>query len=460
MESAKANQGDGLTMTPPLPDIFDHISRLLNMHCKNDAHYCLAEIKQAKSAQQEVYILRFAPEESKQGSPKTKTIIHTHDKSPIHSTEMQSQDNQWAEGLQNGHNRLVLRIWRGGSQWWNLYQNSSPESLAQQEIMGYNVARQAFMRQSQSKEHQIHIPHVLYVSWDCSNDGDGASSASSSSFVPWAILEYVGPESLFLEVSQVDDFYLDGMIKSRMEFGFEEPHPRWGRVPADQALQYACMVLHQVMLPLHQQTRLLESASLTAGNDEIISVYTYASMVQVYKEATNQLLAVTKSYKGDVRMTQFVQHVTEALHFLESNCKSIMGDDKQHLSPVLVHMDMQPQNLILRKSSTDHLVSSVLDWEDTAWADPRFDLLLLCRKVCADHGQAHAVWAEYAQAMGEDNCILGPIEPWLQLESVHSIITLLLQSMDLLSGGRNPWETNNDLKWKLERECLRWKGYI
>jgi hypothetical protein len=70
------------------------------------------------------------------------------------------------------------------------------------------------------------------------------------------------------------------------------------------------------------------------------------------------------------------------------------------------------------------------------------------------------VWAEYAQAKGEYHCTLGPIESWLQLESAHSIITLLLQSMDLLSGGRNPWESNNDLIGKLERECLRWEGYI
>ena len=158
------------------------------------------------------------------------------------------------------------------------------------------------------------------------------------------------------------------------------------------------------------------------------------------------------------------------------------------LDPVLVHMDLQPQNIFLARirrhnetstvpdtvlSTQDMVVRSVLDWEDSSIADPRFDLLMMCRKICANRDQADTLWKAYQQAYGKDNTILssggvpdsdgtsvidlGPIEPWLQLETVHSLITLLLQSMDLLGGGRNPWEAKKDLWGKLEREFHRLK---
>jgi hypothetical protein len=155
-------------------------------------------------------------------------------------------------------------------------------------------------------------------------------------------------------------------------------------------------------------------------------------------------------------------------------------------------------------------VFSVLDWEDAAWADPRFDLLMLCRKVCANMEQAEVVWSEYDSLKSSNghaevitdihvSCLgsivpwlqletvhsittlllqsmdllndslkssnghaefitdihvscLGSIVPWLQLETVHSITTLLLQSMDVLNGGRNPWESEKDLWGKLQRD--------
>ena len=43
----------------------------------------------------------------------------------------------------------------------------------------------------------------------------------------------------------------------------------------------------------------------------------------------------------------------------------------------------------------------------------------------------------------------------LKLETVHSLCTLLLQAMDLLGGGRSPWETKPDLLGKDNRERRR-----
>jgi thiamine kinase-like enzyme len=137
------------------------------------------------------------------------------------------------------------------------------------------------------------------------------------------------------------------------------------------------------------------------------------------------------------------------------------------LPPVLCHMDCQPQNLLFVKCATTSLsptaspkpddpvlrveVSSVLDWEEAAYADPRFELLLLCRKVCANRSQADRVWETYRRELPQPH--LGPIDPWLRLETVHSLTTLLLQAMKV--GGRSPWESQPDLWGKIQREFQR-----
>ena len=41
------------------------------------------------------------------------------------------------------------------------------------------------------------------------------------------------------------------MVKVRHEFGFDEPHPRHGRVCVEESLEYAVHVLNVLVLPLH-----------------------------------------------------------------------------------------------------------------------------------------------------------------------------------------------------------------
>jgi thiamine kinase-like enzyme len=146
----------------------------------------------------------------------------------------------------------------------------------------------------------------------------------------------------------------------------------------------------------------------------------------------------------------------------------------------LVHLDLQPQNLLFAAKTTTPTtptttttttnggsstiesigVSSVLDWEDAAIADPQFEVLLLGRKVCANCEQAKELWQLYSEMYNssadasssssssntttdEEQLVVvvvvdddvGPLGPWFQLETIHSIVTLLLQSMDLLDGG-------------------------
>jgi hypothetical protein len=138
----------------------------------------------------------------------------------------------------------------------------------------------------------------------------------------------------------------------------------------------------------------------------------------------------------------------------------------QNLPPVLCHMDLQPQNIIFGTSregvpskencdtSTQSPLSSlaclsILDWEEAAYADPRFELLLLCRKVCANREQADYVWQHYKDMMNEGLALygsnhsieLGSITPWLKLEAIHSITTLLLECV--AGGGRGNNDNNN-----------------
>jgi hypothetical protein len=80
-------------------------------------------------------------------------------------------------------------------------------------------------------------------------------------------------------------------------------------------------------------------------------------------------------------------------------------------------------------------VVSILDCEEAALADPRFDILMICRKVCANRQQATYVLERYSSLCSIESS-MNPIKPSLKLESVHSIITLLLQAF-CISIGRN-----------------------
>jgi hypothetical protein len=108
-------------------------------------------------------------------------------------------------------------------------------------------------------------------------------------------------------------------------------------------------------------------------------------------------------------------------------------------------------------------ITSILDWEESCYADPRFELLLLCRKVVANRKQADSLWSYYSKYLIDQfHLKVGPIDPWLRLESVHSLLGMCMQGMDLLEGGRNPWEEQSDLLNKMQCEiyrlqhCLNW----
>jgi serine/threonine protein kinase len=382
----------------------------------------------AKSAQQIVLILRLQFHEG---------VIACHHPEP------------WRSALIRGNNHLVIRIWKAASRWWNLNHIEENQvqnellAIARHEIWGYREASKVFNSNSQSS---IRIPRVLHFE-DVIQDGE----------IPWAIMEYVGPNStLFQEGNgDMDDVWETSMIKIRMEYGFLEPHPRWGRVPVRDALEYATQILHSVIVPMHKYYQ-RNSASTITG--KTLTAYDYDSMLQLCKMKYQTILANASCQNEWNELHSAIKRLQQIHESLE--CRWIAGTVPRPMGLVLVHMDLQPQNILFRKTqqNSEHrsTVVSVLDWEETAWADPRFELVLLCRKVCADREQANHIWNMYQKSMG-DSVGIGNIQPWLELETVHSLTALLLQAT--ANGGRSPWEAQKDLFGKIEREFQRFKQH-
>lgn len=321
----------------------------------------------------------------------------------------------------------------------------------------------------------------------------------------------------------LDECFARDMVKIRHEFGFDEPHPRHGRVPIELSLTYAINILNSFILPMHSAFFLASNKSnnsSTNGNDcwihedeEIkkdlrstswhitclkghknenditgtnIAEDTstrpcrYQDMILVYDDAILKLEEkIQHTTNGsDAELTDAISTLRQCLTTLNDEAISRYGDSlilsecSNNVPAVICHMDLQPQNMMLLKmryAINDNLLSkskiscfavpqvaSVLDWEEACYADPRFELLLICRKVVANRKQADCIWDHYSKVMKQRfNIDIGPLEPWLKLETIHSLLTLLMQSMNLLGGGRSPWEQKPDLKGKIEREFLR-----
>jgi thiamine kinase-like enzyme len=412
--------------------------------------------------------------------------------------------------------KLVVRIWKGGSRWWNLHQPTAAavQALARSEIAGYRVARHCLRRSvpdpdtitttttttthHQRNCHELNTPtttvdchggdpspthrpalRIPRVRYECLPEPQRDAAGNAA---PWAVLEYIGADG---DLS-TDDSWITGMIRTRTEFGLDEPHPRWGRVPTERALEYTLLVLRSVILPLHR------SMNATPNHDDIPGIdglhgyrnccsgdrteannprgIGFSDMLQLYERTVHKLnaLVTTPATRDDRKLAKGVELLAFAVTKLQKDA-SFLAESSilSLLPPVLCHMDCQPQNLMFVKCATTSLsptasptpddpvlrveVSSVLDWEEAAYADPRFELLLLCRKVCANRSQADRVWETYRRELPQPH--LGPIDPWLRLETVHSLTTLLLQAMKV--GGRSPWESQPDLWGKIQREFQR-----
>jgi len=217
----------------------------------------------------------------------------------------------------------------------------------------------------------------------------------------------------------------------------------------------------------------------------------YGDMIDIYEMVFTTVKKMTQSsYKNHKcyinqpvldAILEKLDTWIKALH--QENDSLILHGEYDSLPGVLCHFDLQPQNMVFRQrvvpspssssnSSTLNskndipIISSILDWEECCYADPRFELLLLCRKVVANRIQANIVWNAYSKKVEKlfhkENFRVGPILPWLRLESVHSIMTIIRHlcyssPSHIQDGGdgRRPWENQTELFAKIEREFER-----
>jgi len=421
-----------------------------------------------------------------------------------------------------------------------------------------NLHKKGMWLRGDDRYQKMYTSEVLYFSHDhCNTQRNVDDRCNIENNTPWAVLSYfdssdtsksttqqeqkevqVDCESLGVDKNWSGNFSFDTdtvnstmkcrkrypchhfpttMTKIRHEFGFDEPHPRHGRVPTDECLDYAIMILHDVVMPLQSYFFVMESADhAEIGSQPLVEhlrsigwvdptqqtptvkPFQYHDMITVYRYALDRLSNANalRHVEGekDERMDFLLGLLDQCINAL--SCEWVGSEGKPPpLPPVLCHMDLQPQNLFFCHINTNHemnggtssavtengghhnnkhihsarncSVASVMDWEEACYADPRFELLLICRKVVANRGQAEKVWQSYSDRVRQiSECIslkrktnthwdVGCIEPWLKLETVHSLCTLLLQAMNLLGGGRNPWETTSDLWGKIDRERRR-----
>lgn len=425
-----------------------------------------------KSAQQRVFIL---------------TIVRTKNEDP--TGQASTRGKIFMDAIERGGKNLVLRIWKGAARWWNLNSNAKESciDLATAEVTGYKVARQIFnVYYSQSpgmkgnSGPKINIPKLLYFENNASDDTPLERKSNTSN--PWAVFSYVKERSS-IELSEGRNLefcnkFIKDMVKIRREFGFDELHPRHGRVGVENALQYAKYVLDAAVLPMHFTCFTLQSKDVSGTVDMMKDIEIDINILIAHStSSTGKAVA----YSDMIRMFQDrIRNIRKSIRkesqsklillvgYLESFIQRLLTEEEIvqgfPLVPVLCHMDLQPQNMVLCQTTEEPLlkipmITSILDWEESCYADARFEIMLLCRKVLANRDQADVLWQHYSeQVKAYTGLTVGPIEPWLKLESVHSLLTMCMQGMNLLQGGRNPWEEQSDLLGKIERELSRIKN--
>lgn len=390
--------------------ILNDLHQLWNIPEKDRGDEAVFRIVQVPlSAQQKVWILRVPP----------------------------CENAEWQPVLQQGNHHIVIRLWKSSCSWWNCNYQPVPEvqRLALSEVTAYRIAHRLLSH--------LRIPRVLHF--------------ASKQTLPWAIFEYIGDRAIS---GGWDTSFLDSMTPVRHEFGFDEPHPRWGRLPVESCHVYGDLLLQQVVIPLHRQwlhsERDTKGLLGLSGEETTLRGLRYPDMINLYQHYMSQVLVPAKDFQEP-----FFQHaiflLQQTIILLEAEATEQglvtgKGSFCSSLPCVPCHMDLQPQNLIFtcRNRSAQPDILSVFDWEDAAYADCRFELLMMGRKVMANRQQADRLWKSYEVTMG---VTLGPIEPWLRLETTHSLTTLLLQAA--VGGGRNSWEQLEDIQQKLVREFQR-----
>lgn len=423
------------------------------------------------------------------------------------ASQMRQKIQQLRDYNEDGSVLIMLRVWKGSARWWS-FNRTSPDaiaSLAVKEVSGYLAAHRILVDEAASSD--VIVPQLLYFSHAKYIESLHKIPVNKNTATSWAALSFLGESSSYFKQQHQQKLkyhdrgtFAKQMVMVRQEFGFDEPHPRHGRVSVEQALPYALKILDHVVLPIHiylfrrhygfteyistcqdSLSPLIKNLSCKDGQP-----YNYEKMLQKCQEVYQNCLyssrmgvvnSMEPNSAGCNSDDRQLQQMVDALHLcilqLEQEYYEWQSSCSSQLPPVLCHCDLQPQNVIfwiedpipdelpIRPLNVVPNVACILDWEEASWADPRFELILLCRKICANMEQAMAVWMHYtisianwAVSNGVDEINVGPIEPWLKLEAVHSLTIFLLQTKNL-SGRGVQWERKRDLFSKIDRELNR-----
>jgi hypothetical protein len=156
------------------------------------------------------------------------------------------------------------------------------------------------------------LQRTFITKHDVKND-DGSDPMQ---LYPWAILEYVGEHSTLYHPHGIDGqdrvlsnppttppspppqqlyfdtTHVDSMIPIRMEYGYNETHLRWGRLPIELCIPYTTYILRSFIVPLHsyylrtenENTILVshQSEQLVA-NQQQAPIYYYKAMMELYR---------------------------------------------------------------------------------------------------------------------------------------------------------------------------------
>jgi len=194
-------------------------------------------------------------------------------------------------------------------------------------------------------------------------------------------MEYVGADSAAFEGRTHDrGKFVRDMVKIRREFDVDEPHPRHGRVDAEQAERYAMMVLKAVVLPMQAYFRFVLSTDEDAEDLAALGPpRTYVGMAEVATCVAGGGVARLRATVANSGSGECRTRLLRLAGVLDASASRLRAEPPPTNvpGPALGHCDLQPQNIIFHTGSGPAdaaeipRVACVFDWEEAGWADPR-----------------------------------------------------------------------------------------
>ncbi|GMI45001.1 hypothetical protein TrCOL_g9319 [Triparma columacea] len=362
----------------------------------------------------------------------------------------------------------VLRVYVGASSWWNLYLDSCPSDLLPPAEIS-------------TSEHLCYTLTQKY--YDQAPPSFGPRSPSMRTFQP----SVLGSSSNWLSLSYVPHTPFPHMIPDRVEFGFLEPHPRHGRLEPRDCLGYCCMVLEGYFY------RVCKGAWKEGGGKGEVNPRDVVGRVEkVMKEVEGRGVGGGRAEEVKRMASELGRDYFAGVEEWRGGGEEGANDGGErsektvpYLPPVVVHCDLQPQNLCLgtaqdvggerregtwtrredndtTTTTTTYFIEGVVDYEEARFADPRFELMFMCRRVCCDLEQASIVWGMFSEFSKGEGWEVGGLEGWMKLECLVTLAGCVVRGSGMgeewiKKEGRGEGRQDQEEEWrKYEREIERW----